>query len=67
MSSKDLKAITLRSIWLELIQSLAILDIPVQLVIKLRWVFERRSKKGVGFEYDPETNSLDAVSSNEEL
>ena len=59
---EHLKAVSVRSTWLELIQSLATFNVPIQLPPKLVWMLENR-KKMDEFEYDRETNRLDAVSS----
>ena len=61
---KQLKAASIRSIWFELAQSLAICDISFLLSGKLRWLLDKNRGRP-GYEYDPETNRYDAVSSNE--
>lgn len=62
---KYLKSLSIRSIWLELIPSLATFNIPIQLAPKFVWMLKNRMKKGNGFEYEPEMNRLDAASSFE--
>ena len=55
-----MKTVSTRSTWFELIQSLATLEIPSQLVSKLSWILN--TQRSAGFEYDPEANRQDAVS-----
>lgn len=59
---EHLKAASMRSIWFELMHSLATFNIPIQLILKLRWLLENRVKKDDGLDYDSQTNRLDAVS-----
>ena len=56
-----MKTVSMRSTWFELIQSLATLEIPGQLVSKLSWILNTQKKKTTAFEYDPEANRLEAV------
>ena len=55
-----MKAVSMRSTWFELIQSLATLEIPCQLVSKLQWILN--TQRSASFDYDPVANRLDAVS-----
>ena len=63
MGPNPRKEVPMKSIWLELIQSLATLEISGQLVSKLHWIVNTQKKKSIG--YNPETNRIDAVSSFE--
>lgn len=63
---RKLKAMSVRSIWLELAQSFATFDFPFLLYVKLGWTLNLKRGRP-GYEYDPETNRHDAVSSSEEL
>lgn len=57
-------AVSLRVVWFELVQSLAMFDFSFLLCAKLNWASNVK-RKTIGYTYDPETNLHDAVSSNE--